>query len=245
MGGTRAETKAHHRRAPRLSRRTITKGAAWATPLLVTAVAAPAYAASGPCVAGQARSPTTGPLPPSRPHSSRRRRSRQRSGGPLDGGCRQRPTRAKPARSIRTEFAVAPSHPNWNYLKLHLPEGMTQGDTVTLTLSFSQPVTGLVAHDHRHRQGHRTPGSTRCRSPRRVHDLQVSEQRTSSARSRRPPTRSRSNQDGGIDSIRSDVTLTWAAPVTSRCRSPTRQPTFRTRATSASTSAWGRSAFTC
>ena len=37
-----------------LSRRTITKGAAWATPLLVTSVAAPAYAASGPCAGGTA-----------------------------------------------------------------------------------------------------------------------------------------------------------------------------------------------
>ena len=45
-----------------LSRRTITKGAAWATPLLVTSVAAPAYAASGPCVGGQA-SLTSGTKP--------------------------------------------------------------------------------------------------------------------------------------------------------------------------------------
>ena len=34
--------------------------------------------------------------------------------------------------------------PNWNYLKLHHPEGMTTGDTVTLTLTFSQAVTGLT-----------------------------------------------------------------------------------------------------
>ena len=33
--------------------------------------------------------------------------------------------------------------PSWNYLKLHHPEGVTQGDLITLTLNFNQPVTKL------------------------------------------------------------------------------------------------------
>ncbi len=118
-----------------MSRRTLARTTAWTAPIAVVAVAAPAYAASVPCVGGQAvlvqgTSPTVLGFSPSAVTAAVSYSTTGWAGDPTPGETGEvHPTDYTPA---------------WNYLKLHHPAGMDQGDTITLTLAFSQPVLGLT-----------------------------------------------------------------------------------------------------
>ena len=118
-----------------VSRRTLTRSTAWAAPVLVTSVAAPASAASGPCAGGQAAlNGSTLPVPLTFSPSTVTATVTFSSTGAT--GNDQTPGETG-------EIHATAYSPSWRYIKLHLPAGMDQGDTVTITLTFSQPVTGL------------------------------------------------------------------------------------------------------
>jgi hypothetical protein len=188
--------------APGVSRRTVAKSTAWATPLLVTSVAAPAYAASGPCVGGEATlvsgtMPVNLTFPPSTVTAT--------VGWSSTGaqGDDQTPGETGLVRTVAYS-------PTWNYLKLHLPRGMTQGDTVTLTLTFSQPVTNLSL----------TITDIDKETKNWIDEVVVSplgftaDKAANVIGTGTAADPFRSQVEGGIDSAAGDVTLTWAGPVT-------------------------------
>ena len=118
-------------------------------PVLVTAVAAPAYAASGPCVGGTAvlqegTSPLNLTFLPSTVTATIEFTT---TGWGTDT------TPGDTGEVHRTEFPN--SNDDYNYIKLHHKEGMDLNDTITITITFTQAVIEPVAHHHRHRQGHR------------------------------------------------------------------------------------------
>jgi hypothetical protein len=123
----------------RLSRRTLAKGAAWTAPVVLTAVAAPAYASSLPCLKGQAllSNPgsdavvTTLAFPPSLVTAA----------VTYSAQAWQDQTPGDTGQVRSTEF---PGGTQWNYVTLRHPEGADTGDTVTMTISFSQPVQNLT-----------------------------------------------------------------------------------------------------
>lgn len=124
-----------------ISRRTVMKGAAWSAPLLVAAVAAPAYAASQctPEASFDNLKPGTSPssitFQPSNVTATLSYASNGQGGDPTPGDT------GKVARTSTT--------PAWNYLELQMVSSLNQGDYVDLTIDFSVPVQGLsfIIHD--------------------------------------------------------------------------------------------------
>lgn len=121
-----------------VTRRTVTRGAAWTAPLVVVGVTVPAYAVSTACVAGtatltQGTSPTVLSFPPSLVTATV---SYSAKNG--DGTVRADNTPGETGEVHSTDYS-----PSWNYLKLHLPKSLVKNQTVTMTLSFTQAVTGL------------------------------------------------------------------------------------------------------
>lgn len=183
-----------------IKRRTITTGAAWAAPLTLVSVAAPAYAASA-CMDGQATltsgsRPTLLTFPPSPVTATVGWSSTGAAGNdqtPGDTG----------------EVHAVSYSPSWNYLKLHHPEGVTQNDTITLTLTFSQPVFNLsltitdidkVTTEWIDEVVVTPAGFTSVKGQNVIGDGTVGSPFTTSVQ-------------GGISSARGDVTVTWAGPV--------------------------------
>jgi hypothetical protein len=122
------------------SRRTIIRTAAWATPVVLTAVAAPSFAAGSGTDCTQLGSAT---LTPNR-------------SGVVDrlvfpGGVSATISYAKTAHGrSRTPFDGETGHvfstdygTPWDYIRLHHPEGMDQNDTLTMTIDFAQPVSSF------------------------------------------------------------------------------------------------------
>jgi hypothetical protein len=124
---------------PLASRRSVARAAAWSTPVVLTAMAAPSYAAtSGPCTDfGQAdlgaigSRPGTLLLPPSKTQAtvSLVRTDAKGTVLPLD--------------STTGTVGHTDYSPGWDYLMLHHAKGMKQGDVITLTLTFDSPVQSL------------------------------------------------------------------------------------------------------
>ena len=221
-----------------LSRRTVAKGAAWATPLLVTSVAAPAYAASGPCVRQAQASLTTADADRTLLHVPAVDGHGDDRVVRDDGLAAATTPRAKRARST----TVTSSDPNWQVLKLHHPEGMDQDDTVTMTLKFSQAVTNLSLTITDIDKATRPSGSTTSSSARPPATTAVSRQPTCTAPARsanpfRPDQQRRDQlQRAG------DVTADLGGPGQPGADHLPRGRHCTTAATSASTSASGRSA---
>jgi len=123
-----------------ISRRALARTAAWATPVVLVAVTAPAYAAtSGQCTDfGQADLGAVGSkpgsllLPPSSNKATISLKGTDSKGNvlALDGAT--------------GSVATTDYTPGWSYLMLHHAKGMRQGNTITLTLSFDQPVENLT-----------------------------------------------------------------------------------------------------
>ena len=122
-----------------ISRRTVTRGMAWTAPVVLAAVAAPAYATSLACLQGEAVLINPGSdavvtvltFPPSLVTAA----VTYSAQAWLD----QTPGDTGQVR--RTEF---PEGGQWNYIKLRHPEGADTDDTVTMTITFSVPVKNLT-----------------------------------------------------------------------------------------------------
>ena len=122
----------------RATRRTVTRGLAWTAPVVLTSVAAPAYASSLPCQNGQALLTdlgsndvvTTLTFPPSLVTAEVTYSALAWfDQTPLETG------------QIRT--SAFPAGEQWSYVKLQHDIGPTEGDTVTMTINFSEPVKNL------------------------------------------------------------------------------------------------------
>jgi len=121
------------------SRRTVTRGLAWTAPVVLTSVTAPAYATSLPCLQGQASLTNPGSstvvtalaFPPS-------------SVTALVTYTAQPWVDQTPGDTGQVRTTALPTGTQWSYVKLHHPEGADTGDTVTMTISFSEPVENLA-----------------------------------------------------------------------------------------------------
>ncbi|HEX4471803.1 MAG TPA: hypothetical protein VH085_07535 [Nocardioides sp.] len=126
--------------APVVSRRALALSAAWATPVVLVAVTAPAYAAtSGQCpdygladLGAVGSKPGSLLLPPS---SNKATISLQRTDSKGNVLALDDATGS---------VATTDYTPGWSYLMLHHAKGMRQGDIITLTLSLDDPVENLT-----------------------------------------------------------------------------------------------------
>jgi hypothetical protein len=185
-----------------ISRRTLAKGTAWTAPVIIVGVASPAFAVSPSCVGDTASltvgtKPTLLTFPPSVVTATVSFSSVGATGNdqtPGDTG----------------EVHTTSYSPSWNYLKLHHPAGMDLGDTITLTVTFSTPVTALTLTitDIDKDTGEwidqvivNTPGYTAVKGP----------NVTGTGTAASPLTTS---VNGGISSNAGDVKLTWPGPLT-------------------------------
>lgn len=125
----------------RVSRRTVVKGAAWAAPVVAMASAAPAFAASActPTVSFDdltvGTSPTTITFLPSDVTATLSYSSTGNGGDSTPGDT------GKVAKTSTT--------PSWNYLEVEMLAELIKGDSVTVTITLSEPVKGLsfLLHD--------------------------------------------------------------------------------------------------
>ena len=183
-----------------MHRRTLVKGAAWTAPIAVVGAAAPAYAASS-CVSGQATltggtRPTQLTFLPSAVTATVAFSSTGVAGNDQTPG--------------ETGEVHATSYsPSWNYLKLHHPQGMTLGDTVALTLTFSQPVTNLSLTITDIDKASKQWIDEVVATPAGFTSVKAANVIGTGAANN--PFRSQVN--GGISSAAGDVVLTWAGPL--------------------------------
>lgn len=114
----------------RSSRRTLVRAAAWTAPIAVVSTAAPTYAASGGCVDAQAvmgpvnTTPTGATFPPSDLTATI---AFTASGYP----------------SGSPSAFLAPSGPLGQYVILSHPSSAVPGGAITMTMTFSRPVSNL------------------------------------------------------------------------------------------------------
>lgn len=124
-----------------ISRRTVVKGAAWAAPVVAMASAAPAFAASActPTVSFDdlkvGSSPTSVTFLPSTVTATLSYSSTGNNGDPTPGNT--------------GKVAKTSTNPSWNYLEVEMLQELTKGDSVTVTITLSEPVEGLsfLIHD--------------------------------------------------------------------------------------------------
>lgn len=133
-------TQQHH---PRPSRRSVTRTAIWAVPVMSAAVGAPAFAGSGACT-DQGAAPLGCPgdnstckqtaltFPPSSVTGTVAIASTDANG------------KAIPTASDTGDVLYGPQTPSWPYIKLHHPAGTKQGNTLTMTVTLSQPVRNFT-----------------------------------------------------------------------------------------------------
>jgi hypothetical protein len=133
---------AHHG----VSRRTVARTAAWAVPVVITAVGAPAYAATS----GTPTCTDSGTAPLTVGNQKVTTLAFMDATGKATGvsasvaitatdktGKALPPNRQSPDTGT---VATTDYSPGWNDLILHMPKGLKQGDTLKLTLTFSKPV---------------------------------------------------------------------------------------------------------
>jgi hypothetical protein len=119
-----------------LGRRVLVVGAVWTTPLVAVGVAVPAFAASQPCGGeGSFVTDRDGIVTELRflPSTITATVAYETSGYDAD---------LTPGET--GEIHTVPFDPYWDHIKLHHPAGMDQDDTITITVKFSQAVTGLT-----------------------------------------------------------------------------------------------------
>lgn len=126
--------------SPTVGRRTVAAGAMWAVPVIAVAAAAPAVAASQ-CVVTTTfdnlqpgTSPATLTFLPSTITASIAYSSTGNGGVNTPGATGQ--------------VAATSSTPPWNYIEVEMLDPIEQGDSVTVTLSFTSPVENLTFKLH-------------------------------------------------------------------------------------------------
>jgi hypothetical protein len=186
-----------------MGRRSLVKGAAWTTPIVVVGAAAPAVAVSQvPCLRVLATIPSNWdnkkpPLafPGSSVTATVTFTSNTGDNTPGDTG----------------DIDETDYQPSWRFIKLHHPDGMDQGDTVRITLTFTAAVTNvsMTVTDIDKDTGEwidevivNTPGYT----------YQAGANVIGTGTALSP---FKSNHEGGITSAAGDVTVSWAGPLTS------------------------------
>jgi hypothetical protein len=124
-----------------ISRRTVTRGVAWSAPLAAISVAAPAYASSIPCqVQTNFDNLTPGQPPgvltflPSTIKAAITYASTGNGGDPTPGDT--------------GEVAATSTVPPWNYIEVEMLQPLGQGDTVTVIITLTAPVTNLSFRIH-------------------------------------------------------------------------------------------------
>lgn len=133
-------TDSDHDSSALVRRRTLTRTAAWAVPVLTTVAAAPAYATSGGCTQRGAGTMTTGTVS-KHPNvvtglvfpgnvTASISISQVRAGKAIDPL-----SDAETGRIFTTDYGTP-----WSYVRLHHAKGMKKGDTLTMTITFTQPV---------------------------------------------------------------------------------------------------------
>lgn len=190
---------------PGVSRRTLVKAAAWAAPAIAIAVPVPAYAASPtPCTPSTVfdnLKPGTSPksivFQPSMVTATLTYASSGQGNDSTPGDT--------------GKVAATSTNPSWNYIELEMVSKLDKGDYVELTITLSEPVTGLsfVLHDiDQTKDGWRdtvqvmTGGFT-----------YVLGGNIQGAGTQQQPFRPINNGDTPINSGLGDVRLTWPNPV--------------------------------
>ena len=134
-----------------VSRRTLARGLAWTAPVALVGVAAPAHATSaapcGPNVAAYRTDTTPGSPTYSAvtqllfiPSMLTATVAYEATNG--DGTPRTDATPGGTGWVYSTDFD-SDTTPDWDYIKLHLNEPLALGQTVTMTITFPQPVSNL------------------------------------------------------------------------------------------------------
>lgn len=123
------------------TRRALARGAVWTVPAVTLATAAPAFASTIPCEVTTnfddlqvGSSPTTLTFGTSTTTASLAYASGGQGGDPTPGATGR--------------VAATSTNPSWNYLELQLVQNLNQGDYVTLTITFTQPVENLSFKIH-------------------------------------------------------------------------------------------------
>ena len=126
-----------------ISRRTVTRGMAWTAPVVLTSVTAPAFAASTVCLASQdtlqQRSSVLNGLAFS---GSTITASLTYQAVNKNGVLLSDQTPEETGWIVPTPYNTA-ANPRWNYIKLHHPTDVAQGNVITLTITFTENVENL------------------------------------------------------------------------------------------------------
>jgi hypothetical protein len=126
-----------------ISRRTVARGMAWTAPVLLTSVTVPAFAASMPCVVSHAalqqRSSVLNGLAFS---GSTITASLTYQAVNKNGVLLSDQTPEETGWVVPTPYNTA-ANPRWNYIKLHHPTDVAQGNVITLTIEFTENVENL------------------------------------------------------------------------------------------------------
>ena len=188
----------------RISRRTLARGVAWTAPVVAVAVAAPAFATSIPCVVQTnfddltpGTKPTVLTFLPSTITATIAYASTGNGGDDTPGGT--------------GEVAATSTSPSWNYIEVEMLRQLTLGDTVTVTITFTQAVTNLTFRIHdidKTSEGWDDLVIVNTTGFSYSAGTDVIGNGTAAT-----PFRNQHTGDQAIDSGRNHVDLTWAGPV--------------------------------
>jgi hypothetical protein len=128
-----------------VSRRTVARTAAWAAPVVLTAVAAPSYAASGGVCVDRGSDPLSQGVGTTVAFLAFFDPTGKATGVQADVAITATDAQGNPLPSSRKaaetgKLGTTDYQPSWNYITLHDPKGMKQGDTLTLTISYNRVV---------------------------------------------------------------------------------------------------------
>jgi hypothetical protein len=134
-----------HNEGHGVSRRTVARTAAWATPVVVTALGAPAYAATSGTCADSGSYPMNQGLGTKVVFLAFFDAKGKATGVQADVSvtATDKDGQALPAGRLAPDTRLMGKTdytPSWNYITLHHPKGLQQGDTLTLTITFNRVV---------------------------------------------------------------------------------------------------------
>ncbi|MGC4112952.1 MAG: hypothetical protein QM747_21550 [Nocardioides sp.] len=194
-----------HTTPTRATRRSVVRTGAWAVPVVATAVASPAYAVTSGCTRrgeGALVADDDGVVTSlTFPGGVSAVVEYAKHNGPtvLD------PFDGETGHEFETDYGTP-----WSYLRLHHPEGMEQGDTLTLTITFSEPVTNL-AFTVTDIDQYRGQWDDRVSLAPESFAVTAKGRRVTGSGTSADPFRS--NQKGNIDSASGDVSVVWPGTI--------------------------------